>query len=142
MNFPFVRRPLLPGETDHEAIWLSVSLAGSIILGMWLWMGGSLPHCLVMEFFGVPCPGCGGTRALHSLMEGRLVEAFAWNPTVAGGLVIFNMYAVITLLLRLPRWRPDRITRRQATWIRIAAAAILGMHWLYLAGQTTRLRGM
>ena len=36
--------------------------------------------CLYKRFFGIPCPGCGLTRAFQSLLSGDLRKAFYYHP--------------------------------------------------------------
>jgi len=38
------------------------------------------PRCISHSLTGLNCPGCGTTRALHALLNGRLVQALAYNP--------------------------------------------------------------
>ena len=38
------------------------------------------PGCTFHNLTGWHCPGCGATRALHSLLHADLPQAFAWNP--------------------------------------------------------------
>lgn len=40
------------------------------------------PRCLLHQWTGLQCPGCGATRALHALLNGRVVEAFRHNALV------------------------------------------------------------
>jgi hypothetical protein len=40
------------------------------------------PLCPTAFFWGVPCPGCGLTRATLALVHGHLAEAFAFHPLV------------------------------------------------------------
>lgn len=55
-------------------------------LGLWYirtaFSTGSLPllPCLFHSVTGLYCAGCGMTRALHFIMEGRLYEALRMNP--------------------------------------------------------------
>ncbi|TJY64564.1 DUF2752 domain-containing protein [Sphingobacterium alkalisoli] len=37
------------------------------------------PKCPVKHATGLDCPGCGGQRALHYLLNGQLSQAFAQN---------------------------------------------------------------
>lgn len=41
-----------------------------------------LPKCLFHELTGLHCPGCGITRALHAMFQGRFAEALGQNPLV------------------------------------------------------------
>ena len=41
---------------------------------------GFFPPCMFRQLTGLTCPGCGSTRALHQLLHGHFVAAFALNP--------------------------------------------------------------
>ena len=51
--------------------------------------------CILKEATGVPCPSCGTTRSVVSLIEGNLHEAWHWNP--------FG-YIIIVILIIGPIW--------------------------------------
>ena len=53
----------------------------------------SLPTCLIKLFCGFPCPGCGMTRALQSLIKGDFKLAYFYNP------LIFFAPIVIALII-------------------------------------------
>lgn len=38
-----------------------------------------MPRCLVKQFTGLSCPGCGLMRAAHAALHGRFAEAVAYN---------------------------------------------------------------
>lgn len=42
-------------------------------------LGHFLPKCPVKTLTGWDCPGCGSTRALHSLIEGEPLQALRCN---------------------------------------------------------------
>lgn len=46
-----------------------------------MWRDGEVP-CLFHEFTGLYCPGCGGTRAVKSLLHGNLILSFLYHPLV------------------------------------------------------------
>jgi hypothetical protein len=57
------------------------------------------------------------------------------NPlffTCLVGVVVFDVYAVVVLLGRLPRWRPERVP----LWLRwiLLAALLVNWAWLVVAG--------
>ncbi len=37
------------------------------------------PPCLLHSMTGLHCPGCGATRAAHSLLHGQFAQALAYN---------------------------------------------------------------
>jgi hypothetical protein len=38
------------------------------------------PRCLLHEYTGLACPGCGALRAVHQLLRGHFSAAFQLNP--------------------------------------------------------------
>lgn len=59
--------------------------------------------CLFHSWFGLYCPGCGGTRAVISLFQGHIVRAFIFHPVVPYAMIIYVWYMVsntIQLLLK------------------------------------------
>jgi hypothetical protein len=130
-------RRLADREVDHERLWLSLALAGAAILWVWFASGhDELPRllCPFREITGIPCVGCGGTRAMLALARGDLQAAFSWNPLVASAAiagVAWLLYAAIVTALRAPRFRVrlgdrDRLLFRTAAWTAIAS------NWLFL----------
>lgn len=56
-----------------------------------------LPACLFERWLHLYCPGCGASRALAALAEGRLKESFLSNPLVLEGmsvLILFDFFTV------------------------------------------------
>ncbi len=56
------------------------------------------PRCPSYWLLGVYCPGCGITRALHALLHGDVVQAFAYNP-----LAILSAPVLVWMAFK-PRW--------------------------------------
>lgn len=98
-------------------------------------LSAALPACPVKSLTGLPCPGCGTTRAALALAELDPIAAFAvsplaaaaWVGLVGGGLVAggLALLGVATPDLPRPGGRGDLLLRIGA------AVAVLG-NWLYL----------
>ncbi|HLO83188.1 MAG TPA: DUF2752 domain-containing protein [Chitinophagaceae bacterium] len=56
--------------------------------------GNDVHACMFKKFTGIPCPSCGSTRSVISLMEGDIVQAVLWNPM---GLILLVSMALIPL---------------------------------------------
>lgn len=39
-------------------------------------------ECYFRTHWKIYCPGCGGTRALEALLQGKIMESFIYNPIV------------------------------------------------------------
>lgn len=46
------------------------------------WFESRRPICVIRTLFGVPCPGCGMTRALSCVLHGHFKRAFQHNKLV------------------------------------------------------------
>ena len=81
------------------------------------------PRCQLYALTGLQCPGCGGLRALHALLHGRVSEAFRLNPLfVAGGPAALGLAG--WWLLR--KWRrPDAPVELPAGWSWAVVALVL-----------------
>lgn len=92
-------------------------------------------HCPLREITGIPCPTCGGTRALSHLAAGDWSAAVAANPLVilaGSGFLLTALYATAATLR--PAWRralaltPNE--KRSARWL---AILLIVLNWAWLA---------
>ena len=61
-----------------------------LVLGFGSWMGWHLWPCVFAELTGLPCPGCGITRATVALVQGDWRTSWAFHP-FAGFFVLAGM---------------------------------------------------
>jgi len=128
-------RRLGPGEIDHELLWLSVSLVTLGLAAAWLTMNLPWPRCAFHEITGLPCITCGMTRCGIQFFHGHFLAALKWNPlvfTALCGLMVFNVYALVTLAGRGPRLRICFDTQTAKTFVRVAVITALMLNWIYL----------
>jgi len=84
---------------------------------------------------GLPCPTCGATRSVLSLVHGHLGDAIALNPLLFLcylGTLAVDIYCAFVLFFRFPRLRisglPAKIKYRLC--LLVFAAAVT--NWIYL----------
>lgn len=74
---------------------------------------GATPTCFTYSQFGIYCPGCGNTRALHALTHGHIIETFDYNLLFPFAVIVLAWYFCVgfsTLLFRRRvMWIPSRI---------------------------------
>jgi len=91
-----------------------------------------LPSCKAIEWWGVPCPGCGVTTALTWAAHGRIVESFRAQPfglLVALSIPAAALWAVIGHARGRDLWRDlNALTWRPWGWWMTAALAAA---WIY-----------
>jgi hypothetical protein len=130
-------RRLRPRELDQERLWASLALAGVALLALGQVSSQfeiPVPVCPLKHITGIPCPTCGGTRALRALGHGAVLAALRWNPLVtiaALAAIPFLIYAAAVTIFRWPRVRvlfapADQRWLRAAAWIAILA------NWAFL----------
>lgn len=128
-------RRLRAGETDHELLWLLVSLGAAAIAVVWLRSGLPTPKCVWHEWTGLPCAGCGGTRCVRHALRGDWLGAFAMNPLAfiaLAGVVTYDVYAATVLALRLPRLRFGKWPEWAGTTVRVLVVVLLLANWAWL----------
>lgn len=125
------------GGGDEKLILLAILSGGAYfaMLAVAAGLGIGTPVCFLREFTGIPCPGCGGTRALLKLSKGDFIGAVALNPLAvlaAGGAGILGAYCAGVLI---SYWKPLR-TRGLGRRGRAALVALGGIlllaNWVYL----------
>ncbi len=93
--------------------------------------------CMIKNVTGVPCPSCGATRSVMSIVEGHFAEAAHQNPL--GIIIAFLMVA-------LPVWIVVDLFRKSSSllrsyenfeiWFRqpkvaITAGALILINWIW-----------
>jgi hypothetical protein len=127
-------RQLNAGETDHELIWLSVSVLSLTAAALWMALGLPWPVCVFHELTGLPCVTCGMTRCGIQFFHGHFLAALKWNPLVFAllcGVMAYDLYALATLAMRGHRLRIvfRHVEKKYARGVIIAA---LALNWFYL----------
>lgn len=95
------------------------------------------PACGFRTVTGLPCVGCGGTRAMRSLAAGHLVEALRYNPgailaffaSLVWGVVAYLRYFQVLPAGPTRTWEGRR---RRLYFILSAVITLLVLNWIYL----------
>jgi len=107
-------------------------LAGGILAASFVLTPERLPGfgiCAIRRWTGLPCPGCGLTRAFCAISRGNIAGAIALNP------FSLPLYAATILLLLRPllnRWRPELEPRVVASrWFVRGPLLLVAAMWLF-----------
>lgn len=65
-----------------------------MLFGLWFARNGfsdygELFECEIRRISGLPCPGCGGTRAFYHLFRGEIIQSIRFNPVVIYGVAAY-----------------------------------------------------
>lgn len=107
---------------------LGVVTTPLLMLAVALWMG--FVTCPMRVTTGVPCPGCGLTRAMLALLSGDLAEALHWHPLVFLLTPILVFTIGRAMLIGAGFLRPDAWKVPMPQWgLALFATVLLGV-WL------------
>lgn len=130
----------MPLDRHSLPLWAAAGLAGLAGLALLhLWVpapGAGNTICLVRRFTGIPCPGCGMTRALAHLAKGEWAAAAADHALafpLAAELLLGWLAWGASLLGRLPLRLPAGWTAR----LLYGHLAVLTAFWLGRAATGT-----
>jgi hypothetical protein len=129
------------GETDHELIWLAVSVASIAGGAFWLALRLPWPRCPFFAVTGLPCLTCGATRSAIAFLHGDFLLALRWNPlafVAFCAVIAFDLYAATVLLGQMPRLRIADWTGSEKKLARIAVISLLALNWIYLLAHHDR----
>lgn len=77
-------------------------------------------QCTFLYLTGLQCPGCGGQRALHSLLHGQIIAALGYNVLFVVGLpmLIYLYYILVQMyILRNEKYRQKTALSTRFLWI-------------------------
>ena len=81
----------------HRNFIITATLSSLALL--WLWAGERFPvqpFCIFHKLTGIPCPGCGGVRAVRLLLKGDVLQALYTNPL---SIILCVCFAIILCIM-------------------------------------------
>lgn len=60
----------------------------------------ALPGCVFLEYVKLPCPGCGGTRAVYYLANGNFLTALYYHPFTVYAAAVYCLFMLVCFLKR------------------------------------------
>lgn len=95
-------------------------------------LGAALPPCAFKTLTGLPCAGCGTTRAVLALARLDVAGAFLLNPLATAAALFVLLGGLLAGLLAL-LGRGVREPARWPGWARLLAAGALAANWAFVA---------
>lgn len=93
---------------------------------------GEFTLCVVKNIFGIPCPGCGMTRAFLFMGHGHFIDAIKMNPNSPVAFLI----VLITWLNRATRlsagkWVKMELSQLEKTIVYVMSVSAMVSGWAY-----------
>ncbi len=93
-----------------------------VIIALYIFVTAALGDagiCFFKLIYGIPCPGCGLTRSLTSLIRGNVLDAFHYHP-------MFPLVLAAPAAVLLRKHEPFRsLIKSQPFWISIIVLFLL-----------------
>ena len=88
-----------------------------------------VPPCGIRVLTGFYCPGCGGTRAVRALIQGKLITSFLYHPFVMYCTVIAGFF-MISNTLQLIFGKHVKVGMKYRDGYLYGSAAVLVINWI------------
>jgi len=93
--------------------------------------------CMFKRITGIPCPSCGSTRSVLSILKGDFVGALLWNPfglIIISVLILAPLWILYDIVLRkdslLQVYNYSEIFLRKK-WIAIPLIFLVILNWIW-----------
>jgi hypothetical protein len=96
----YLTRPWLAAMLQQVTL-CRASVSVVLVLGVAHLLGYSLLPCLFARITGLPCPGCGMTRAVAALLHGEWRLGLAYHP-FAPAFVMFGLLVALCAMAPVP----------------------------------------
>lgn len=108
-------------------VWLAL---GSAAVWLSSYYDRSVSLCLIKRVSGLPCPTCGFTRGVLSLLSGRPGRGWLYNPLLFSALALF--FWVTGIRVFFGRAIKIRLTRMERVIAWLLAAIFFAANWVYV----------
>ena len=85
--------------------WVCICVLTVLLI---IWKAGflsgiTIPPCTLRSITGYYCPGCGGTRAVRFLLQGRVLKSLYYHPIVVYTAVFGSWFMISQTIQRLSK---------------------------------------
>jgi hypothetical protein len=85
---------------------------------------GHYPVCPLLQYTGLYCPGCGGLRSAHAVVQGDFAAALGANAVAVAGYLVFAVVWTVWVV-RSVQGRPLRVDLRPSLLWGLGALLLL-----------------
>ena len=92
------------------------------------------PPCQLRSLTGIPCIGCGGTRAMKSIASADVAAALQFNPLITLAVFAIAGWLIWRMISFLARFKHPQLiwTRKRVFFVVGLASVLLAANWIYL----------
>jgi hypothetical protein len=120
---------LLSNAKSPRILWLAfLAVGASAFFLLWKFdpvTVGFFPPCIFYKVTNLYCPGCGSTRACDALIEGRLSNAFGYNPLFIVCLPLVFFFLLRSVWLGIVKNEVFEVHHRYSKYLLVLAIVIV-----------------
>lgn len=127
--------PPFPMTKQKGRLWDTVFYGGGLALVVLLFFVdpvkvGFYPRCPFLVATGYRCPGCGSSRAIHSISHGDIVASWHYNPALLPAVFLIVLLLIAGMLKQKSKfWGRVHIFLSKPVFIYALGASIM-LWWL------------
>jgi hypothetical protein len=119
-------------DRDLAFAWALAAAGAAILTPLARVLAGAMPPCPLHALTGVPCPGCGSTRAALALAGADVLEAVAFNPLAALAGLVFLVGGFVAPAWVLWSGPLPVVPQPLPLRLRLVAGLAFAANWSYL----------
>ncbi len=89
--------------------------------------------CVLRTVFGFYCPGCGGTRAVKALLQGKILTSLYYHPLVLYGAVGVGAFLITNSLAMITKGKIKGLPYKSWYLYGIIAVIVVNFLWKNIA---------
>ncbi|MGN1162172.1 MAG: DUF2752 domain-containing protein [Candidatus Fimenecus sp.] len=103
----------------------SIVICATVLKKALPFLMGLLPDCVFAKY-GLPCPSCGGTRCVYSLVCGKIPEAFFYNQFFfTASIYAFFAFILINIAVLFKSQFAEKLVKAMISYKALIAFAVL-----------------
>lgn len=116
-----------------KAGWILTGLVLAVSIAFHFWhtpLEANPSGCMFFRVLHLYCPGCGGTRSVMALLNGRPLKSLYYHPVVLYTVILFVLYMLTNTIERLSKekWK---IGMHYHNWFAYVALIIIVVNCIF-----------
>jgi hypothetical protein len=91
---------------------------------------GMFPECMMRHYLGLYCPGCGGTRAVVTLLQGDIRSSLHFHPVILYTVILYLWFMISNTIQIASKGKIAIGLKYRNLYVYIALVIVL-INWIF-----------